>query len=471
MTGLASLRQTLAVALSAAVLALALAGEAAAVPDITLEPVAGLAFGNVLVGNAAPGAVGVFNDGTSAGTIGAISLSGDPSFSITLDDCAGLTLQTDEFCVVDLAFAPTVAGAAAAQLSVASDAPGSPDLLALSGTGIALAPVLSADPLALDFGAVARGTSRDLPVRITNTGTAAAAIGKPTLGRSPAALRSEFAIAADGCGNTSVPPAGSCTITVRFRSLLGSGPQPSQGTLVVRANANSVTIPLSGSWAPTAAVLKLARSERLVTTRSPLTTVTVTGSRGAGGDPRLTLGGADAAAFAVDRDGCAGRNPGLSVIKCRFTIRFSGSKPGAYEATAHVANSMTAAEIPVYATGVLSKVALRAVLSKQARKAAAGWRKAGISGAVGRRGLVVDGLRLFEAGAIRVDAYVGKRKLGTGKTPFDGRGAARVRVKLGKRAKARLLGRPASKLRAVLSFRPDAGDGPFRARISTTLRR
>src|ERR1700741_1814794 len=151
--------------LLAAVLLCLAAPAAAADPDIVLEPAGTFAFGSVTLGEAAGLEVAVVNEGTTAGTIAASSITGSPSFGIAIDDCAGLTLEPNEFCVVPVGFAPKLPGPLSAQLRVPHDGPGSPAPLSLGGVGVKApeppppGPPFTWTPGALDFGTVVVGAA------------------------------------------------------------------------------------------------------------------------------------------------------------------------------------------------------------------------------------------------------------------------------------------------------------------------
>jgi hypothetical protein len=82
------------------------------------------------------------NDGDAGLTIASIDLSGTNAgdFSQT-HDCpdAPATLAAGSSCTVTATFTPTVAGARSASLSIADDGLGSPQTIALTGTGLAAA--------------------------------------------------------------------------------------------------------------------------------------------------------------------------------------------------------------------------------------------------------------------------------------------------------------------------------------------
>jgi hypothetical protein len=81
--------------------------------------------------------VTVMNGGNATLHVGAISIQGQNpgDFVIASNSCAGAALAPGATCSVAVRFEPAASGARTATLTVASDAPGSPATVALSGTG------------------------------------------------------------------------------------------------------------------------------------------------------------------------------------------------------------------------------------------------------------------------------------------------------------------------------------------------
>ncbi|HEV2342868.1 MAG TPA: discoidin domain-containing protein [Actinocrinis sp.] len=100
---------------------------------LTASP-SSLSFGNVNVGSTSGAqTVTVANPGGTAATISSVS-AGAP---FTQTNTCGSSLAAGASCTVSVQFAPTAGGAASGTLSVASNAPGSPLTVTLSGTGVA----------------------------------------------------------------------------------------------------------------------------------------------------------------------------------------------------------------------------------------------------------------------------------------------------------------------------------------------
>jgi hypothetical protein len=94
---------------------------------------------NVAVGLSAAGTVTLTNSGSAVLQIGGISVSGN--FSQT-NTCPA-TLAGGSVCAITVTFAPAGAGTVTGTLTIVDNAPGSPQTVNLSGTGVAIYAVLS----------------------------------------------------------------------------------------------------------------------------------------------------------------------------------------------------------------------------------------------------------------------------------------------------------------------------------------
>ena len=171
-------------------------------PAVSLS-IADLAFGDQGVGTTSTAqTVTLTNTGGGVLTITGIAVSVD--FAQT-NDC-GASLAAETGCSIDVAFTPTVTGLLSGDLTIASDDPSGPQIVALSGTGIA--PAVSLSSTSLTFVAQLVGATGDSQiVTLTNTGSA-------SLNISSIVASGDFAQTND-CG-ASVAAAESCTITVSF---------------------------------------------------------------------------------------------------------------------------------------------------------------------------------------------------------------------------------------------------------------
>jgi hypothetical protein len=106
-------------------------------PAVTLSPTS-LTFAARDTGTtSAPQSITVTNTGTAPLFISSAALgSGDRlDFTVVDDQCSGLTLAAGTGCSVAITFSPTLAGTRSAQFAVTDNAPASPQIAPLTGTG------------------------------------------------------------------------------------------------------------------------------------------------------------------------------------------------------------------------------------------------------------------------------------------------------------------------------------------------
>jgi hypothetical protein len=132
---------------------------------------ASISFGGLLVGASASVSVTLTNSGTSSVAISQGSASGT-GFSMT-GLATPLTLNAGQSTSFSAKFSPTTSGSATGGISIVSNAPGSPLVIALSGSGTATQPQLTINPASVAFGSVSVGSSGTQTVTLTNAGNAA----------------------------------------------------------------------------------------------------------------------------------------------------------------------------------------------------------------------------------------------------------------------------------------------------------
>ena len=148
-------------------------------PVATLAPTS-LDFGSRLIGSASGAQTATFsNSGSAPLTISAISVIGGSDYAVNNDCPIGpATLAPGAFCTFTVTFTPTAAGNRSGLVTITHNASGSQSYLNLTGVGVAPAPAVTLAPASLNFGNSAVGTaSAAQPVTLTNSGTAALAIG------------------------------------------------------------------------------------------------------------------------------------------------------------------------------------------------------------------------------------------------------------------------------------------------------
>jgi len=209
-------------------------------PALSISPQA-IAFGNEGVGYpSAATVVTLANEGTQPLDISGITASSQ--FEET-HDCPPSLAAGGASCTVNVTFTPTATAAATGTLTVDDNAPGSPQTVALTGTGIAAAPAVTFSPITLTFGGQVVGTTSPAQVvTVTNTGSAALTITK-------VAISGAFA-EKDNC-ITTLKPTASCQASVTYTptattsTTTTGSTNTNVGALTVTDNAKSTTQSLS----------------------------------------------------------------------------------------------------------------------------------------------------------------------------------------------------------------------------------
>lgn len=198
-----------------AVLSLSGTGAPALAPAVSLAPAA-LAFSNQTVAVPSTARTATLTNSGSAALI-ISSISATAPFGVS-HNC-GASLNTGASCVISSTFTPTAAGAAAGNVSVASNAVGSPHTVSLSGTGVAASPVLSWAPAvtSLAFGDASVGaTPLSQTLRLSNQGPGAVTLQQLVISGSQAG---DFSVGgASTCApNAAIAQGASCTVVMAFQ--------------------------------------------------------------------------------------------------------------------------------------------------------------------------------------------------------------------------------------------------------------
>ena len=240
----------------------------------TTVSVTAVNFGNVVVGTtSANRAVTLTNKGASSISVSTLSVTAGTPYSILpVSTCLNPTLAAGASCTVILTLSPTAIGAQpAGTLTIVSTAPNSPNVVTLTGTGVATPTALSVASVA--FGNVVVNTaSVARTVFVTNYQPTALSIGSIVL---PAG----YAVTGGTCPNPGTVAAGSnCSIAITLTpTAVGALPA---GSLTVNTNASNspLTAALSGAGVPATAlsVASVAFGNVVVNTASVARTVFVT---------------------------------------------------------------------------------------------------------------------------------------------------------------------------------------------------
>jgi hypothetical protein len=323
----------------------------APVPLVICSPTS-LTFGPQNVDTASPPqTVTVTNIGTPNLTISTVAVGGTNAsdFAKSADACTGATITSKGTCTVSVTFSPSAAGNRSASLSFTDNASGSPQIVNLTGTGVAAFPAANVAPSSLTFGNTNLGsTSAPQAVTLSNTGNAALSV-------SGIAASVNFA-AANNCAG-SVAAGGSCTINVTFTPT-ASGTL--NGTLTITDNSSGVagttqTVALTGiGIAPVAVVspASLTFGSQVLGTPSPSQRVTLSNL----GNATLTITSITASRDFSQTNNCEwGVAAGAS---CTINVTFTPTAKGTRKGTISIADNATGSPQVVTLIGVGTVVKL-----------------------------------------------------------------------------------------------------------------
>ena len=216
-----------------------------------------VSFGNVTVGSPNSQTIQLTNTGTGVLTISQVSVTTGTGYSASTP--ALTSLNPGQSTTFNVQFAPASAGSASGSVSVLSNAPNSPAMIPLSGTGVAATPALSFSTTSLGFGTVNPGSSATQTLTVTNTGNvsvtvssiAASGTGFSLSGAStPATLTPTqlltfnviFSPTAAGSVTGAVTVTSNATGSPTTIALSGTGAQASSHTVALSWNASTSTV-------------------------------------------------------------------------------------------------------------------------------------------------------------------------------------------------------------------------------------
>ena len=209
-------------------------------PAVSISPVS-LTFPVQSVGaTSAPQVVTLANVGTAPLIISSIVTTGDFAAGST----CGTSLAPTQSCQFTVTFTPLVAGARTGAITIVDDAPGTPHVISLSGTGTnSQVPAISVSPTVTIPPTQVGTVSPSIDVTIVNTGAGPLVISIAEI------VGSDFVIVRDGCTGTAVAPGASCVITVTAAPS-ATGPVLATLRLISNAAGSPTLITLAGAGTP-----------------------------------------------------------------------------------------------------------------------------------------------------------------------------------------------------------------------------
>ncbi len=316
--------------------------------SVTLTPQA-LDFGRVLVGKVAPQLATFTNTGQLPVTLGNVSVTGDPSFTLATSTAAsnpcpasGTVIASGASCTITVLFTPATAGTLRGVLSVASSATSQPLTVALSGVGTQ--PQLSVAPAALNFGTVAVGSTGTLSLTLINTSSSSV--------DGLALITTAGYSVSSTCGITTLNANSSCAVSVTFAPTAAG---VLAGTLTVNSTdpASPLTVNLSGAGT----VASAATQSQLSAAPNTLNFGNV--ALGSRGTLALTLSNPTsvpangllftATAGYTATNGCGGTLNAFST--CAVVVLFAPSAIGLDAGTLTIQNSASTTPLTIALTG------------------------------------------------------------------------------------------------------------------------
>jgi len=329
-------------------------GTAAPTYTVSLSPTS-LAFASTAEGSiTAAQVVTVKNTGTAAVTLTSETITGTyaTSFLKSATTC-GTTLAAAATCTVSVEFKPLAVGALTASLSIADNATGTPQTVALTGTGTAaLTHTVSLSPTSVAFASTAEGsTTAAQVVTVKNTGTAAVTLTSETITGTYA---TSFLKSATTCGTT-LAAAATCTVSVEFKPL-AVGALTASLSVADNATGTPQTVALTGtgtaalthtvSLSPTS--VAFASTAEGSTTAAQVVTVKNTGT-GAVTLTSETITGTYATSFLKSATTCG--TTLAAAASCTVSVEFKPLAVGALTASLSVADNATGTPQTVALTG------------------------------------------------------------------------------------------------------------------------
>jgi sugar lactone lactonase YvrE len=288
-------------------------------------------FGNQLVKTtSAVKTVTVTNTGTTAITMGTISLNETTDFAISSNTCpaSGSKLNGGTSCSLGLTFTPASTGTKKGAVLINDSDPTSPQLVGLAGTGISN---VSLSPTSVTFATTAIGlTSATAKITVTNN-----TAGNVTLSASAVTVTAPFVNASGTtCTNGKVLAAkATCIINVSFKPTVVGLAKGS-----VSLFDNDPTSPQSATLRGTGTGIKFTPASINFGTVTRGQTVSDTVTIYNVGTTTVTFTGAEISGTNSADFGQSGGNPPCSGslkagANCNFSVSFDPSKVGTENAT------------------------------------------------------------------------------------------------------------------------------------------
>ena len=315
-----------------------LSGNATAAAAPVASMTASLAFGSVNLGTSSAAQTATLsNTGNAPLLLGSLS-TGSTEFTLNGGSCvANGSVAVGANCTVNVGFTPLTAGARSASLVITHNASGGSSSTSLSGTGVALSPVIGVSPTTLSFSQVVNSTSAAQTATVSNSGNAPLLISALLINGAQA---SEFQLANGSTCSVggSVAANASCVLKLAFTPTV-TGARNANLSISHNAAGSPTALTLNGSGTalPQPAISLNATSlnfaAQTLGSSSAAQSVSVSNSGSATLTfSAFTLAGSAAADF-IQGGTCTSTGSLAVGASCSVTFSFRPSATGARSAT------------------------------------------------------------------------------------------------------------------------------------------
>jgi hypothetical protein len=301
-------------------------------PVVGFAPASPIDFPDVATGTStAPISITVTNSGGAPLNISSVAVTGAnlTDFGIVSNTCTAAALAVNATCTVGVTFTPSGTGERQANLQFTDDASSSPQILALSGNGLAPATpgVAVAPNTPIMLPSTTQGTtSAPVVVTVTNTGNATLNVSALAL---TGANAGDFALASNTCTGVAVAANATCTVAITFTPS-ATGMRQAKLQITDNAPASPQSFALNGtgnSSTPTAPAVAISPASVAVAgtqgTASNSTNIVISN---AGSSPLhisgVVFAGANVSEFVNPSNPCVG-TPIAPNTSCSVSVTFA----------------------------------------------------------------------------------------------------------------------------------------------------
>jgi len=278
------------------------------VASLTLSPTT-LKFAGTTIGKTSAVKNVILTNSPTPLTMGTVSASGD--YTIASNTCTG-TIAANKTCTIGVTFTPTVKGKISGALTIGDGASSSPQVIALTGTGIGtVTNPVSFSPSSITFTNQPTGTtSASQSITLTNNGTSALSV-------ATVAASGDYGETDTCAGQSIAASGGTCTINVSFTPTT-TGSISGAITVTDAATTSPQVVPLGGTGinALTLSPTLLGFSGQAGVTGPPLSATLTNNSNNA-----VTLSNVAVSGDFIQTNTCAGAVAANS--SCTFNVSFS----------------------------------------------------------------------------------------------------------------------------------------------------